>query len=482
MTPADRWELARLDALAQSELVRNREVTARELAEAAVARIDELDSKLGSVAWRMDDLDRQLTTLDGDGAPGSPLRGVPTLLKDVGTPYAGSPRWDGSRFIGGVVDDHDAELVTRMRGAGLVFVGKSTSSELGNTNETSWPGPTNNPWDLGRSTGGSSAGAGAAVAARLVPIAHGSDAGGSIRWPAAWCGVFGLKPTRARNPLGPDRTEGCAGLTVAHMLTVSVRDSAAALDALNGRDTGAPYVAPAASRSYLDELERDPGPLRIGLMLDAPDGRDVDPRCRRAAIDTAALCEQLGHHVEEAAPMYDVETLVREFEGVTWDGNAATLDALQAELGRTATENDFDPITWWLMQRGRTRTASDHINGLGRLHRVAREAAAFFDTFDMLLSPTNPTPAATHEELSPNPDQVEWVWANRELGGGIFMLLANTTGQPAMSVPLVWTDEGLPVGSHFTAGLGREDVLLQLAGQLERARPWAGRIPAITPV
>jgi amidase len=482
MTPADCWGLARLDGLAQSELVRNGEVTARELADAAIARIDELDSQLGSVAWRMDDLDRQLAALDADGAVDSPLWGVPTLLKDVNTPYAGSPRWDGSRFIGGVIDEHDAELVTRMRRAGLVFVGKSTSSELGNTNETSWPGPTNNPWDLSRSTGGSSAGAGAAVAARLVPLAHGSDAGGSIRWPAAWCGVFGLKPTRARNPLGPDGTEGCAGLTVAHVLTISVRDSAAALDALHGRDTGAPYVAPAASGSYLEALGRDPGPLRIGLLLDAPDGREVDPHCRQAALHAAALCEEMGHHVEEAAPRYDVETLVREFEGVAWDGNAATLDALEDALGRTATEDDFDPITWWLMQRGRTRTASDHINGIGRLHAAARDAAAFFDTYDMLLSPANPTPPGTHEELSPAPDEVEWVWANRELGGGIFMLLANTTGQPAMSVPLVWTDGGLPVGSHFTAGLGREDLLLQIAGQLERAQPWAGRVPDITPV
>jgi len=473
------WELARLDALAQAELVDRGELTARELVEAAIKRIDDLDSSLGSVAWRMDDVDRQL-----DGLPlgSSPLHGVPTLLKDAGVCYAGAPRWDGSRFVGGVVDGHDSELVTRMRRAGLVFVGKSTSSEFANSNETSWPGPTNNPWAPERSTGGSSAGAGAAVAARLVPIAHGSDAGGSIRWPAAWCAVFGLKPTRARVPLGPDRTEGCGGLVVAHVLTVSVRDSAAALDALSGPDLGSPYALPSNGHgSYLKNAARDPERLRIGLLTESPDGRPVDKACRDAVIATAELCEQLGHDVEEAAPDYDVETLVREFEGITWDANAAGLDALEEAFGRTATEADFDPITWWLIQRGRTRSASEHVNGVARLQRVARAAAAFFADFDLLLSPTNPTPPARHEELSPSPEEVETVWAERELGGGIFLLLANITGQPAMSVPLWWTPEGLPVGSHFMGRFGREDVLLALGGQLERARPWADRIPAITP-
>jgi amidase len=476
---ATHWDLARLDGLAQAELVSGGELTAQDLAEAALQRIDDLDSLLGSVASRMDDIERQLDALE-QGT--SRLCGVPMLLKDAGVCYAGAPRSDGSRFVGGVVDDEDSELVKRARRAGLIFVGKSTSSEFANSNETSWPGPTNNPWARERSTGGSSAGAGAAVAARLVPIAHGSDAGGSIRWPAAWCGVFGLKPTRARVPLGPFHTEGCAGLVVAHVLTVSVRDSAAALDALSGPDPGAPYVAPSnGGRSYLEDAGRDPERLRIGLLTESPNGRPVDRACREAVLETAHLCEELGHDVEEAAPRYDVEALVSGFEGVTWDANAAGLDALEEESGRTATEQDFDPITWWLIQRGRTRRARDHVNGVARLQRIARDAAAFFTDFDVLLSPTNPTPPGTHEELSPTPEEVPKVWAERELGGGIFMLLANVTGHPAMSVPLRWTLDGLPVGSHFMGRFGREDVLLRLAGQLERARPWGGRIPAITP-
>lgn len=475
------WELARLDGVGQAELIARGEVSARELAEAAITRIDELDAQLGSVVWRMEDLEEQLEALAAMTASALPLAGAPTLLKDVGARYAGAPRWDGSRFVGGVVDDADSELVVRMRRAGLIFVGKSSSSEFANTNETSWPGPTNNPWDARRSTGGSSAGAGAAVAARLVPLAHGSDAGGSIRWPAAWCGVFGLKPTRARNPLGPEATEGCAGLTVAHVLSVSVRDSAAALDATGAPDTGGPFVAPNPGGGYLEAAARDPQALRIGFSTAAPDGRQVDADCAEAVLDAARLCEELGHRVEEAAPDYDVEQLVREFEGYAFDANAASIDAWEAALERVASEADFDPITWWLIQRGRERSASEHINGVARLHRVARDAASFFTTYDLFLTPATPTPPALHEELSPSPAQVEEVWWNKELGGGIFLLLANVTGHPAMSIPLTWSTEGLPVGTHFTGRLGREDILLQLAGQLERARPWTERLPPIVP-
>lgn len=475
------WELARLDGVGQAELIARGELTAAELAEAALARIDEVDPLLDAVMWRMTDLEQQLEGLKEPAVAASPLAGAPTLLKDVGQRYAGAPRWDGSRFLGGVVDDRDSELVARMRRAGLVFVGKSTSSELGNSNETSFPGPTNNPWDTGRSTGGSSAGAGAAVGARLVPLAHGSDAGGSIRWPAAWCGVFGLKPTRARNPLGPDGWEGTGGLVVAHMLTVSVRDSAAALQALAGPDVGGPFVAPNLPGDYLKDATTDPGPLRIAVSTQTPDGRAVDPRCRAAALDAARLCEELGHTVVEDAPQYDIEALLHAFEEVTFDGNAAALAALETALGKRGTEADFDPITWWLMQRGQTRSAADHVLAAGRLHRIARDLVAFFGDYDVFLTPSNPTPAATHEELTPTAAQVPEVWWERELGGGIFMLPANATGQPAMSVPLWWSDEGLPVGTHFIGALGREDILLRLAGQLERARPWGDRVPPVTP-
>jgi amidase len=484
MRPMNRqaWELAELDGLGQAELVARGEVTARELAEAALMRIDDIDHQLGSVIWRAPDLEAQLAGTRSASEEKSPLAGIPTLLKDTGAAYKGAPRWGGSRFHRPGADDHDSELVTRMRHAGLVFVGKSSGSEFGNANETSYPGVTNNPWDLGRSTGGSSAGAGAAVASGLVPLAHGSDGGGSIRWPAAWCGLFGLKPTRARNPLGPDGGEGPAGIVVAHVLTRSVRDSAAVLDAVNGWDQGQHYFAPPAASSYLDEAALDPPPLRIGFSLEAPNGRAVDEECAKAVTLAAALLADLGHQVEEAAPAYDSEALRSGFEGITWDANAAGLASLERELGRQATEDDLEPLTWWLAKCGRTRSASDHLHSIGVLHAVSRDAAQFFRTHDMFLTPATPTPPAPHVDLTPTRENVERVWDERELGGGTFFLIANVSGHPAMSVPLSWTSDDLPVGCHFMAQIGREDLLLRLAGQVERARPWAGRWPALSPL
>jgi amidase len=470
-------ELAEFDGLGQAELVRSGEITALELAEAALERIGLVDPLLGSVVWRMTDLDRQLARLHRDGAS-SPLAGVPTLLKDLGSHYAGEPERCGSRFTSEFVPDHDSELVIRMRQAGLVIVGKSSTSEFGNANETTLPGPTNNPWDLRRSTGGSSAGAGAAVAAGLVPLAHGSDGGGSIRWPAAWCGLFGLKPTRGRNTLGPDAAEGCVGLPVAHVLTRTVRDSAAALDALSGPIAGDPFVPPQGDGSFLEAAVRPPGGLRIGFSVDAPDGQPVDDACRQAVMVAARSCEALGHIVEEAAPSYDVESLVAEFENITFDGNAASADDWSDRLGHPANDEDIEPLSWFLIERGRRRSASQHVRSVGRLQRLARNAAAFFSTYDAFLTPANPTPPTRHEELTPTRGNVEEIW-RRELGGGIFLLLANVTGFPAMSVPLHWSSDDLPVGAHFLGNFAREDVLFSLGTQLEQSVPWTDRRPPV---
>ena len=470
------WELAELDGVGQAELVQAGTVTPRELAEAALLRIEALDGELNSVIWKMDDLDAQLDRIDNQSTSYQ-LPGVPTLLKDQRTHYKGAPQWDGSRLLEGVVAGHDSELVIRMRDLGLTFLGKSASSEFGNGNEATLRGPSHNPWNTEMSTGGSSAGAGAAVAARLVPIAQGSDSGGSIRWPAAWCGLFGMKPSRARNPLGPDGSEGTAGLPVSHVLTWSVRDSAVVLDGICGTDTGAPFLAPTKIGSYYESAQQDPKPLRIGFSLESPDGQPVDLECVAATRAAAKLCEELGHHVEEAVPSYDAAALVREFDVLTWDSNAATADAWRRKLGREATDRDIEPLTWMLMERGRGRTASDHINSVGNLRQTARHAARFFGDYDIFLSPTTPTPPVNSALLTPTADNVDEVWMKRELGGAAFLLLANVTGHPAMSVPLHWTPDGLPVGAHFMAGSGREDVLFQLAGQLERAQPWQHRVP-----
>ncbi len=472
------WSLAELDALGQAALIRAGEASPRELAEAALERIDELDPVLGSVVWRMEDLDQQLKRLAARPADGA-LYGVPTLLKDIGAHYTGSPQRLGSRFIPPIVSDHDSEFAARLRRAGLTVIGKSATSEFGNSGETTLPGPTNNPWDLDRSTSGSSTGSAAAVAAGLVPIAHGSDSGGSIRLPAGWCGLFGLKPSRARNPFGPDGTEGCAGLSAAHMLTRSVRDSAASLDVLAGPDVGAPFLAPPAPGSFLAEVSRDPGQLRIGWTGAAPLGVPVDGECLEAVTSTARLCAELGHAVEEAKPDYDEELFFREFEQLTFDASAASIEAWEQQLGRRATDADIEPLTWYLIERGRPRTASQHVNGVSRLRRASRDAAAFFESYDVFLTPTNPTLPALHQELTPTAGNVERVW-EFELGGGCFTIPANVMGTPAMSVPLGWSHGGLPIGSHFTAAAGREDVLLRLAAQLEAARPWAQRWPPVT--
>jgi len=471
------WELADYDGIGQAELIRSGQVSARELAQAALERIEQVDPLLCSVVWLMQDLDSQLDQLTPD-RHGAPLSGVPTLLKDLGADYAGAPERCGSRFTTDFVPDGDSELVARMQRAGLVIVGKSSTSEFGNANEVTLPGPTHNPWNRALSTGGSSAGAGAAVAARLVPLAHGSDGGGSIRWPAAWCGLFGLKPTRGRNPFGPHGSEGCAGLPVAHVLSWSVRDSAAALDALSGPDVGAPFRAPEPERPFLADLPRPPGQLRIGYCLQAPDRRPVDDDSRAAAALAARLCEELGHIVEPAEPVYDVPGIVREFEALTWDSNAANIDAWEQRLRRKATEDDIEPLTWMLTARGRRRSASDHINSVNRLRRISREAVRFFEDYDLFLTPTNPSAARPHAELTPTAANVDEVW-ERELGGGIFLLLGNISGHPAMSVPLYWSAAGLPVGSHFMARHGREDVLLRLAAQLEQACAWGSRRPLL---
>jgi amidase len=464
----DAWQLAGLDGLGQAELVRRGEISAAELTAAALQRVADVNSAMNAVVLPINDIDEQLAALAAEAE--RPLAGVPTLLKDLGAQYRGSPQTDGSRFVRGFTGTEDSTIVTRMKAAGMIFVGRSGSSEFGAESETTRFGPTNNPWDLTRSTGGSSAGAGAAVASRLVPIAHATDTGGSIRGPAARCGVFGLKPTRGRNPLGPERSDTCAGLGVAHVLTWSVRDSAAVLDAISGPEPGSFAVPPAPRGSFLDAASQDPPPLRIGVCLQSPDEQSVDPECHAAIRKTAELCEQLGHRVDEAAPSYDGHALVRAFDGLICDLTAARAHAWASELGRPLRMDDFTPAARLLIERGQQRTALDHFSSVTQLQRSAREVAAFFADYDMFLTPTTPTPAIPHP-APPDERTVAQYW-DSEVGKGTFMLVANVTGQPAMSVPLQLSGGGLPVGSHFLGRFGQEETLLQLAGQLERSSPW----------
>jgi amidase len=472
------WQLAELDGIGQAELVQRGEVSAAELVQAALERIADVNAAMNAVVLPINDIDDQLAAL----APGNgrPFPGVPTLLKDLGAQYRGSPQTDGSRFVRGFTGIEDSTIVARMKAAGMVFVGRSGSSELGAESETTLFGPTNNPWDLTRSTGGSSAGAAAAVASRLVPIAHASDTGGSIRGPAARCGVFGLKPTRGRNPLGPERSDTCAGLGVAHVLTWSVRDSAAVLDAISGPEPGSFSIPPAPPGSFLDAASQDPAPLRIGVCFESPDEQSVDPECQAAVRQTAELCEQLGHRVEEDTPSYDSRSLVRAFDGLVCDLTAARAHAWASVLGRPLCLDDFTPAVRLLIERGERRTGLDHVSSVAQLQRSAREVAAFFADYDMFLTPTTPTPAISHP-APPDERTVAQYW-DSEVGKGTFMLLANVTGQPAMSVPLQVSSGGLPVGSHFLARFGEEGSLLQLAGQLERSNPWKEAWPRLNSV
>jgi amidase len=463
------WELAELDGLGQAELVRRGQASVAELVGAAQQRLADVNGALNAVVLPINDIDEQVAAAQAGGSL-PPFAGVPTLLKDLGAEYRGSPQTDGSRFVRGFTGAEDSTIVTRMKSAGMIFIGRSGSSEFGAESETTLFGPTRNPWDVSRSTGGSSAGAAAAVASRVVPIAHASDTGGSIRGPAARCGLFGLKPTRGRNPLGPERSDTCAGLGVAHVLTWSVRDSAAALDAISGPEPGSFSVPPAAPGSYLGAAGQDPPPLRIGVSLDSPDEQGVDEECRAAVRRTAELCERLGHRVEEAAPSYDGMSLVRAFDGVICDLTAARAQAWAFALDTPLRLDDFTPAVRLLIRRGQGRTALDHHGSVTQLQRSAREVAAFFADYDMFLTPTTPTPAIRHP-AAPDERTVAEYW-DREVGKGTFMLLANVTGQPAMSVPLFRSGGGLPVGSQFLARFGREDTLFRLAGQLERSHPW----------
>ncbi|MFQ5912874.1 MAG: amidase [Nitrospinota bacterium] len=466
-------ELASLDAIAQAQLVRKGEVTARELVESAIQNIEDLNPTLNAVITptfeiALEAAERRL--------PRSPLAGVPILLKDLIATCAGVRHTEGSAFLSDHVADQDSELVARIKRAGLNVVGITNTAEFGNasTTEPRLFGPSRNPWDTGRTTGGSSGGSAAAVAAGLAPMAHGNDGGGSVRIPASCCGLFGLKPTRARNPLGPYFGDVYSGLVAEHALTRSVRDSAALLDATSGPATGDPYWAPPPARPFLKEVGVNPKSLRIAFSTQAPSGVDVHPDCMRAVDDAAGICAELGHKVAEAAPSFDGEAAEEAWFMLWAEGNAWLVDHWARRTGRTPVEREFEPVTWALQELGRKRSAAEHLHEVEVLQKAGREIARFFETYDVWLTPTlaqPPVPLGALEPPAGSP--LDWV----EIDGRFapFTAIANSTGQPAMSVPLHWNAEGLPVGTHFIGRFGEEAVLFRLAGQLEEARPWAAR-------
>lgn len=410
------------------------------------------------------------------GLPGGLFRGVPFLLKDI-LDMAGTPTWSGSRLARDTPPAiHDSTLVARFRRAGLVIFGKTTTPELGiaASTETSLTGTTRNPWDPTRTPGGSSGGSAVAVAAGVVPMAHGSDGGGSIRIPASACGLFGLKPTRARNPSGPFVGEGWGSLAVNHVLTRSVRDSAAMLDCTHGPAPGDPYCAPPVEGSFLAEVSASPGRLRVALQLAPFSGVPVHPECMAAAEGAARLLEELGHHVEMALPAIDWPQLAQSHRVLV--ATNVRLSVLHmngaVEPGRGA----VDTIVQEAVDFARSLPAEAYVHAQHVIHWHGRLMAAFHEAYDVLLSPTLAQPPVLLGPQHTN-NPVPKAYQDGISAFSPFTSVFNMSGQPSMSVPLHWTPEGLPVGVMMSAAFGAEALLFRLAGQLERARPWAGRRP-----
>jgi amidase len=471
-------ELAFLDATAQAEMVRRREVAALELVEAAIERIERLNPVLNAVVTPMYE---QARAAAAGKLPKGPFTGVPFLLKDMIASYAGVRMTLGTSFLHDFVPNRDSELVVRLKRAGLIIIGKTNAPELGllPTTEPRQFGPSRNPWDTNRTTGGSSGGSAVAVAAGMVPMAHANDGGGSIRIPASCCGLFGLKPTRARNPLGPAFGDIMNGLIVEHAVTRTVRDSAALLDATSGPDVGDPYWAPPAERPFLKEVGAAPGRLCIAFATKAATGVPVHADCVNAVHDAAALCAELGHEVVEVAPTVDAELVNRAFMTLWSAGCTATIEGAALTIGRMPTQDQFEPPTWAIYEMGRKQTASAYLLALTMLQAVSRKIAQFFVDYDMWLTPTlaePPLPLGAFD--SPPEDPMH---AQRRAAAFVpFTPICNVTGQPAMSVPLFWNADGLPIGVHFVGRFGDEATLFRLAAQLEAARPWANRHPPVS--
>ena len=460
------------DALGLAALVRTGEVTPHEVLDAALAALEAANPSVNAVVGVFEGDARR--AIDA-GLPDGPLRGVPWALKDLWTRVAGVATSNGSRLFAGDVAARDSEIVRRYRAAGLVLFAKTNTPELGLNASTEGVlfGPARNPWDRSRSTGGSSGGAAAAVAAGIVPMAHATDGGGSIRIPASCCGLFGLKPTRGRVTQGPERGEGWNGMSAQHVVSRSVRDSAAALDVTAGPMAGDPYWAPPAPPSYLADMRADPPILRVGLCVDAPSGVAVDPTCTAAAEASARRCEALGHRVETVAwPFAGLDAATAQATIISAH-LVATVDARLAALGRPLAEEDIEPLTAAMYERGRSIAGVQYVGAVAAMHRIGREMGELFERIDVLLTPMlgrPPLPIGTLDTRDP-------ARFGREIGGVTpFAGVANLTGQPAMTVPLDEVD-GVPVGSQFIGRFGDESTLFRLAAQLERAHPWAGRRP-----
>jgi Asp-tRNA(Asn)/Glu-tRNA(Gln) amidotransferase A subunit family amidase len=460
------------DGLGLAELIRRKAVTPDEVLDAAIARVDARNPALNAVVMELYDHARQAIAA---GLPNGPFTGVPFLLKDLGSALAGARTTRGSKFFAALpAQTHDSVHVTRLKQAGLVIYGKTNTCEFGLslTCEPQLYGPSRNPWDTTRTPSGSSGGAAAAVAARMLPMADASDGFGSIRAPAAACGLIGLRPTRARNTMAPFLGEGMGGLSIEHAVTLSVRDCAALLDATSGPGPGDPYVAPPPARPYLAEVGADPGRLRIAATRIAPNGAPVAADYLRVLRETADLCTELGHEVHDADPAIDRDLVIATFRTLS---AVNVLNALQSHPeGRDPTPDEVETVVFRTMQLAKTIDAASYMRATQAAHRLGRQMAAFHADYDVLLTPALGTLPPKLGWIDMTMDDLDEYW-DRVFGFSPFTVWFNLTGQPAMMIPLGQTESGFPIAVQAVARYGDEACLFRLAAQLEAARPWIGR-------
>lgn len=463
------------DAVTLAETINFGEISAGELLEAVIQRLEKVEPQLNAVAEKLYDQARECRPAEG------PFSGIPTLVKDLFAPLAEARMSNGSLALGEARPGIDDELVGRLRKAGCVFIGTSTAPEFGTSysTESTRFGATRNPWNTMRSAGGSSGGAAALVAARVVPFAHGNDGGGSLRVPASCCGVFGFKPSRGLMPNGPLVGEGWGGMGTGHAITLSVRDSAALLDLTAGADLGAPYAAPARPASYIDALQRPPHSLRIALIEQlAP--WPTSPEGLAAVRHSAKLCEQLGHKVVPTSLPVDLPQFLDQAFDIIGPNTRSYVEMLGQMRGHPVGLEELEPRTRILLAEKGDISAVQYVRAIEGIHALGRQMANFMQDYDLILTPTLTREPPLIGTLDITDDQAGMeALTERYHSYSPFTAIFNATGQPAMSVPLYWTEEQLPIGAHFVGRFGEEQTLLALAAQLEREQPWAHRRPPV---
>jgi len=471
-------EYGECDGLALAALIRNGDVGVSDVLEAAIAAIDRLNPELNAVTLTMAG---QAEAAVAAGLPDGPYTGVPFLLKDLSPTVADVATSAGSRFFGGATKPYDTELVRRWKRAGLVMLGKTNTPECGSSGSTEpvATGPTHNPWRLGHTPGGSSGGSAAAVAAGIVPAAHASDGGGSIRGPASCCGLVGLKPTRGRNTLAPDAGEAWQGFVSEHVVSRSVRDSAALLDATAGYCPGDPHIAPPPSRPFLEEVRTPPGRLRIGAALSGVAGKTFHPDAAAATAQAARLLADLGHEVEEVSPEYDWQLLLDAFMIFFAAGVGRAIEEHAQISGKVPGPDLIERNNLWLWEQSKRIGCTDYLRAISQVNTISRQFARFFATHDLWLTPTMAEPPPAHGYLHADVDDVpeffRRLWQFNPINW-----VYNANGHPAITLPLHCNAAGLPIGVMLGGRFGDEAVLFRVAGQLEEALPWRNRHPPVS--